>query len=340
MRISLVKPSFHTLLHRVRGTGFYISNLESSFKKYDKNNTYISCFADNIPDDVDIIHYPYFEPFFITLPFFKKKKTVVTVHDLTPFVFPKDFPKGVKGKLKWEVQKRLLKNSDAIITDSESSKKDIQKFTGIKSNKISVIYLAASEKFKKIQNPKLELNLPEKFVLYVGDVTWNKNLPRLVEAVKSIGLPLVMVGKALITENFNKKNPWNKDLSKVQDLTRNDNKIIKLGFVRDEDLIMLYNKATVFAMPSLYEGFGLPVLEAMSCGCPVITSRAGSIPEVGQNAVFYTDPYDTNDIADGIKKVFFDENLRKELSKKGLEQSKKFSWKKTAKQTVKVYEVL
>ena len=138
-------------------------------------------------------------------------------------------------------------------------------------------------------------------------------------------------------ENFDKKNPWTRDLRRVYDLSKGDKKIIKLGFVPDEDLVALYNKAIVFAMPSFYEGFGLPILEAMSCGCPVITSRTGSIPEIGENAAFYVNPHDTEDIANGIKKIFFDKNIQEDLSSKGLEQAKKFSWEKTAKETAEIY---
>lgn len=337
MKIAIVSPSSHFLQHRVRGTGFYIKNLVDSLEKNDHNNTYILCNADEIPNNADVVHYPFFEPFFITLPFFKKKKTVVTVHDLIPLVFPRSFPKGIKGSLKWEVQKRILRNVNRIITDSISSKKDICRFTSIDDNKIKVIYLSASEKFRKISNVKTKYKLPEKFVLYVGDITWNKNLPNLVEAVKKVNLPLVLVGKALVNEKFNKNNPWNKDLSKIYDLTKDDKSIIKLGFVSDEDLVKLYNKATVFAMPSFYEGFGLPILEAMSCGCPVVTSKGGSIPEIAGEAALYVDPYDIDDISKKIKEVFFDEKIQSELSKKGLDQAKKFSWEETAKQTIKVY---
>lgn len=340
MRIALVSPKSHFMQHRVRGTGFYITNLEKSLRSCDKQSIYISCSQDQIPSDVDIVHYLFFEPFFMTLPFFKKTKTIITIHDLIPLVFPQNFPKGIKGSLRWEIQRRLLKGVDTIVTDSDSSKKDIQRFTGVEPDKIKVIYLAASKNFKKIKNPKLNYNLPDKFVLYVGDATWNKNLPKLVEAIKKINLPLVMVGKALVDNNFDKKNPWNSDLLKIQNLTKDNKEIIKLGFVSDEDLTMLYNRATIFAMPSLYEGFGLPLLEAMGSGCPVVTSRKGSIPEIGGNAVYYVDPYNLNDIANGIKKVFSNKKLREELSQKGLDQAKKFSWEKTAKQTANVYRNL
>ncbi len=344
-----------SITHRVRGTGFYIENLKKSLLQYFSSNKYIFFNrGDLLPKDIEVVHYPYFEPFFLTLPFRKTHKTVVTVHDLTPFVFPDHFPTGIKGALKWALQKNLLKAVDAIITDSQSSKDDIIRYTGIPGAKITVVYLAAGEEFKRIQNsllPELRARaefriqnlrrrygLPEKFALYVGDVTWNKNLPRLVEAIKKTNIPLVMVGKALGETNFDESNPWNKDLSTVQQLVKNNKQFILTGFVNDVDLICLYNMATVFAMPSIYEGFGLPILEAMQCGCPVVTAKEGSLPEVAGNAALYVDAYDISSIANGIKKVFFDKDLQNSFSKKGFEQAKKFSWKKTSSQTIEIYE--
>jgi len=335
-----------SIAHRVRGTGFYIKNLKSSLLQYFPDNKYIFFTrGEKLPKNIDLVHYPYFEPFFLTLPIFNKYKTVVTVHDLTPLVFPKEFPSGLKGKVKWEVQKQALKNADGIITDSVSSKKDIVKITGISEDKISVVYLAAGEEFQRIHNSELRIKnvrkkygLPGKFVLYVGDVTWNKNLPRLVEAIKKINLTLVMVGSALVQKKFDRLNPWNQDLLEVQKLAEGDKRIIRLGFIPQEDLVLLYNTATVFAMPSLYEGFGLPILEAMRCGCPVATTKEGSLKEVGGDGAYYVNGYDVNSIASGINKVFSDQKLQEGLSLRGLKQAKKFSWKKTAEETVRVYE--
>ena len=337
MNIALIEDSKHLLQHRVRGAGFYAENLVKALKKYYPANSYSLSSYDKVSKN-DLAHFLYFEPFFRTLPLFKKSKIIVTVHDLTPLVYPKNFPSGIRGKIKWELQKIALKNSDAIITDSESSGRDIIKFTGIDKSKVHVVYLAAGENFKIIKNPKLNFkNLPEKFALYVGDATWNKNLVRLVEAIKKTQIPLVMIGKALVETNYNRKNPWNKDLEKVQGMISSDKNIIRLGFVSEVDLVSLYNKADVFVMPSLYEGFGLPILEAMSCGCPVVTSKEGSIPEIAGDCAYYVDAYDVNSIAKGIKEVFNDKNLQSQLSKKGLIQAKKFSWKKTVNETMNVY---
>lgn len=346
MNIAILSPQTHTLSHRVRGSGFYIENLKKSLLEYDKKNNYFfPSQRDKLPKNLDLIHYPYFEPFFITLPIVKKAKSIVTIHDLTPLVFPKFFPRGVRGSIKWQIQKRLLKNMDHVITDSLSSKKDILKYTGISETKVSSIYLGASDQFKKIslkdsdiERLRKKYNLPEKFAMYVGDVTWNKNLPRLIAAVKEINITFLMVGAALAQKNYNRNNPWNQDLLKVEQLSKGDKRIIILGLIDKSDLVALYNIATVFVMPSLYEGFGLPVLEAISCGCPVVTSKGGSLKEIGGDSVYYVDPYDVNDIANGIEEVYFNKSVTAELSQKGLMQSKKFSLKNLALDTIKVYE--
>jgi glycosyltransferase involved in cell wall biosynthesis len=333
--------------HKVRGPGFYLEHLKDALVKYFPDNNYIFFQrGEKIPNDVDLVHFPYFEPFFLALPIYKKFKTVVTVHDLTPIVFPQAFPRGIKGEIKWQMQKYALKKADAIITDSQCSKKDIVKLTGINSSKIHVVYLAAGEQFQKLETGdwKSEIirkySLPDKFLLYVGDVTWNKNLPRLLDAIKELGIPLVMIGKSLASENYDRDNPWNADLNRVNELVKGDANIIRLGFVEMDELVKIYNLAVALIMPSLYEGFGLPILEAMACGCPVITSKEGSLPEVAGDAAFYVAAYDIDNLTKGIEKVFNDKDLQANLIKDGLGQVKKFSWKKTAQETFRVYKTV
>lgn len=331
--------------HKVRGVGFYLEHLKNSLVKYYPENEYVFFnTGEKLPKDIDLIHFPYFEPFFLALPLYKKYKTVVTVHDLTPIVFPDAFPRGIKGQLKWQMQKFALRKANAIITDSECSKKDVVKYVGVRENKVDVVYLAAGEKFRMLEGGKWKVqiikkyNLPEKFALYVGDVTWNKNLPRLIDAVKTTKIPLVMVGKSLTNLDYDKKNPWNYSLNRVHELTDSDKQILKLGFVEDNDLVAIYNLATVFVMPSLYEGFGLPILEAQACGTPVVTTKEGSLAEVAGNSVYLVDGYDFESIAKGIKEVFESLKLQEDLRKKGLLNVSKYSWKKTAAQTLQTYE--
>lgn len=332
--------------HKVRGVGFYLENLKKAMLDYFPENEYIFFSQTNpLNKAVDIVHYPYFEPFFLTLPFLNKYKSIVTVHDLTPIVFPAHFPAGVRGNLRWHIQKFLLQRTAGIVTDSLASKKDIAKIIGTPEKKIDVAYLAAAEVFgaldKKsnaIKVVKEKYQLPEKFVLYVGDVTWNKNVPRLVEAIKDINLTLVMVGKTLIEKDFDKTNPWNNDLVSVQKAIENDKRFIRLGFVSTEDLVALYNAATVFVFPSVYEGFGLPILEAMQSGCPTVVTKESCIPEVAGVAGYYVDGYDAKSIASGIGEIFYSRKLQEQLSKKGLDQAKKFTWKKTAQDTISSYK--
>lgn len=336
----------HFLQHRVRGTGFYLESLRKSLEKYFPGNSYTYFTrGEKLSKNLDLAHIPYFEPFFFTLSLTSKIKTVVTVHDLTPLVFPKSFPSGIKGKLKWQIQKHGLRKASHVITDSESSKEDIIKYTGIKPERISVIYLAADPVFKQVSHQPSTIShlrkkyfLPERFALYVGDATWNKNLPRLVEAVKKTDIPLVMVGKALMEKDIDETNPWNQGLVMAQRFTENDKQFIKLGFVETKDLVSLYNLAEFFVMPSIYEGFGLPILEAMNCGCPVITTKEGSLLEVAGKSACYVDAYSIDSIAKGMKELWENENIRLALSKNGLENARKFSWKKTAEETIGVYK--
>lgn len=325
--------------HKVRGVGSYVSLIKNNIEKYDKENKYVF-FEGKVPSGVDLVHFPYFDPFFPVLPIKKTVRTVVTVHDLIPIKFKKHFPSGIKGNLKWQYNKILLKNVDTVIVDSESSKKDVIELVGMPQEKVKVVYLASNPIYKKInlsEKQKREIKekylLTDKFMIYVGDVTWNKNLPRIIEAADKAGINLFLIGKALADKNFDKLNPWNLDRVKVSKMIEGSKKVKTLGFVSDEDLSRIYNMADALLMPSLYEGFGLPVLEAMSSGCPVITSRKASLPEVGGDAVMYIDEKSIESIAEGIKKISDDKILRKEFSEKGLAQSKKFSIEKMMKDT-------
>jgi glycosyltransferase involved in cell wall biosynthesis len=331
--------------HKVRGVGKYIMLLKDNLERFDPKNSYV--FTSNISEvinKVDVIHYPYFDPFFITLPHSQKRTIVVTVHDVIPLINKKEFPVGIKGEMKWHLNRWKLKRTNGIITDSVASKEDIITVTGISERKIFPVHLAVDEDFRKLDigswilDIRKKYDLPEKFMLYVGDVTWNKNLPRIVTAIKKTNIPLVMVGKALQDKEFDKNNPWNKDRNAVLNLTEGDSQFIKLGFVPTDDLVRIYNMALSLLMPSLDEGFGLPVLEAMSCGCPVITSKNGSLNEVAGESVMYVDPENIEDISNAITKIVQEDKLHIKFSQLGIEQAKKFTLKKMIENTVAAYE--
>jgi len=361
--------------HQFRGIGAYTKRLVEALQSLKVADFSVELIEKGeIPKDCDIVHYPYFDLFWPTLPLIKKKKTVVTIHDVIPLVFPEQYPPGIKGNLRFQKQKLALKTVNAAICDSKNSKKDIVKYLGFPKDKIFVVYLAAGEEFKKlafrrnlakraIGNSKLEIqkryHLPNQFVLYVGDVNYNKNIRGLVKACEQIKTPLVIVGKQAVEKDIDRTHPENRDLVWLQDycqssvvslqssvfsrpfrrnLAKRASSVILTGFVPDEDLVIIYSLASVYCQPSFYEGFGLPVLEAMACGTPVVTSKKSSLPEVAGKAAIMVDPNDINDIANGLTVAIEDENLREDLIQRGLEQAKKFSWEKVANETYKVYQ--
>ncbi|MCH7641330.1 glycosyltransferase family 4 protein, partial [Patescibacteria group bacterium] len=291
----------------------------------------------------DLVHYPYFHPFFLTLPFNKPAKTVVTIHDLIPLIYPKHYPPGIRGKFKFKLQKYLIKRVDGIITPSETSKKDIVRFLGIPQEKIQVVYEAPRKIFKKLEigNWKLEIKkrygLPELFILYVGDVNYNKNILGLTEASRIAKVPLVIVGRQAADEEVDLSHPENRPFAELLKKYGNDPEIKRLGFVPDKELVAIYNLASVYCQPSFYEGFGLSVLEAMACGTPVIAARTQVLVEIGGDAALIADPKNPQDIAKMLKEVMGNSKTKEELIKKGLERVKDFSWTKAAKNTIEYY---
>lgn len=331
--------------HKVRGVGFYLKHLKEALDKYQKDIDFQYFSSIQEVREADVIHLPYYDPFSRTISSDLSIPTVVTVHDLTPVKFASHFPVGIRGKINWQRNKLALKKIAAIITDSESSKKDIIRYTSCPEEKIHVVYLAAGEEFvpknltsQRIRELRDKYSLPGKFALYVGDVTWNKNIPRLVRSCIDKEIPLVMVGKALAQEDYDRNHPWNKDLVITQKLIASNKNVSAIGFVSEEDLPDIYRLSTLLVMPSLYEGFGLPVVEAMQSGIPVVTSKEGSLLEVGGGAVKYVNAYSEENIGDGILEVFNSRELQQDLIIKGLTQAKKFSWDRTAKQTVQAYK--
>jgi glycosyltransferase involved in cell wall biosynthesis len=216
---------------------------------------------------------------------------------------------------------------------------------GISPNKINVIYLAPRRIFKKMKVGSWKMNavakrynLPKKFVLYVGDVNYNKNILNLAEASKIAKLPLVVVGKQVVSDNFDRTNVENEHLVEFLNKYKNDPNILRIGFIPDEDLVAIYNLAIVYCFPSFYEGFSLTILEAMACGTPVVASKIQAHTEIAGNAAFFVDPKDPKEIGSGIKKIIEDESLRKMLIENGLAKANDYSWAKVAKETYTVYE--
>lgn len=330
-----------------RGVGSYALNLVKSLKELPKdNNEYFLQRDKQDYQKIDIIHLPFFDPFFLTLPIIRNKPTIITIHDLIPLKFPKHYPAGIKGKIKGYMQRLLVSKVQAIITDSISSKKDIVKIMNYPQEKIYSIYLAAGEEFKQLTGNwqlaiKEKYHLPDTFLLYVGDANWNKNISGLLKAFYDVKttdskLKIILIGSAFKNDNLLELQEIKKLIKKL-----NIEKEVKLlGFVPIEDLVAIYNLAALYIQPSFDEGFGLPILEAMSCGCPVLSSNQGSLPEVGGQAVEYFNPNKNGEL---VKKLIFLMNNKNKLNSLkilGLRQAKNFSWLKTAAETKKVYEAI
>jgi glycosyltransferase involved in cell wall biosynthesis len=327
--------------HKTRGIGSYAKNLIEALQKYEKKHSY-TFFTRGIkvPKNVDLVHYPYFDPFFLTLPLRKTKRTIVTVHDLIPLVFPDKFPPGIKGLLKWRMQKFSLMGAKRIITDSGQSKVDIHRLAGLSNDRIDVVPLAPAPIFgvisnkKKLEKIRKKYKLPNRFVLYVGDVNWNKNVHGLLDALHRLKFDLVLVGKAFEDKSLVEMRLLNKHIASLRLAKR----VKKLGFVPEEDLVAIYNLASVYVQPSFYEGFGLPVLEAMACGCPVVCSYVASLREIGGPAIA-VEPNDPENIASGIFRVVaMNTDEREKLIHEELAWVNKFSWKSVATKTVASYE--
>lgn len=259
----------------------------------------------------------------------KKFPSMITVHDCS--VFLNIYQHETKASIIERIfARRALARAIKILTPSQSTKKDIMNLFQIPPEKINVTPLAASEIF----SPKIigasaiseKYILPKDFILAVGTIEPRKNYDRLIDAVvalKSKGVKLVIAGRP----GWNSKNI-------IHHIGLAGDSVIHLTNCSDHELPALYTLAKFFVMPSLYEGFGIPILEAMASGCPVISSNAGSLPEVGGDAAIFFDPHDTEQIKAAIEKLWDSETLKRELREKGLVRAKHFHWRKTAEMTL------
>lgn len=296
--------------------------------------------------EFDIVHCPSHEmPFFRKLP---RSRAIVTIHDLTPLLFPR-YQKPRRVFYFQQVLPRLLDRVDQVLTDSQSSRNDILEHYRLPDKKVSVVYpgvnpifqikesnQARSGRFLASEGQKI--SLPEKFILFVGTLEPRKNLERLLVAynqLKREGRPeaLVVVGARGWGQD------WQELLVKTVEEKYRDS-VFRLGYVSEDDLVSLYNLAEVFVYPSLYEGFGFPVLEAMACGTPVITSNVSSLPELAGEAALLVNAANARDLAEKIELVLTDPRLKGRLRSAGLEQVKKFTWPQAARQVQDIYKSL
>ncbi len=265
---------------------------------------------------------------------------VVTIHDMTLSLFPHLHP-WRKQILTRPLVALAARVADAIITVSESARRDIVRLLKVPESKVHVIYEAPAPAFRpireqrRLEEVRRRYGLAQRFILYVGTIEPRKNLPRLIEAFARLcrnnGIPhqLVLVGA----------HGWGYEavFQRIESLGLRD-RVRFLGYIPFEDLAPLYNLSEVFLFPSLYEGFGLPVIEAMACGTPVITSANSSFGEIAGGAVVTVDPCDVDAIAQSLKHLLDDPDLRRAVGERGLTRARRFSWQRAAERTLEVYQ--
>jgi len=277
----------------------------------------------------DVFHPTYYDPYFLDS--IGRKPFILTIHDMThELILDRRFTTHKDPVL--ERKKILAQKASKIIAVSENTKKDIIRIYGTDAEKISVVYHGSSLNGDRI-NQAVADDLPGRYILFVGDRMRYKNFTFFMEAVSELlrsdrDLMVVCAGGS----GFSKGERM---LFESMGLSE---RILYQSISGGDDLAAIYHKALAFVFPSLYEGFGIPVLEAFSCGCPAILSDASSLPEVGGDAAVYFDPSNAGSLGDAVAGVIYDEKTRAKLIKKGYERSKQFSWEKTARETARVYE--
>jgi glycosyltransferase involved in cell wall biosynthesis len=368
MRIAIDARKLHDF-----GIGTYIRNVLSGLARIDHHSEYIALCR---PADADAINEmapnfravpetarPYsvgeqvwipltlvrerahllHEPHYV-LPPATRCRTVVTIHDCIHLRFPQYLPGRLAHVYARTSMWAAVHKSDRILTVSDASKRDILRFFGVAAGKVEVIYNAIDERFlgppdeERMDQIRQRYQLDHPFLLYVGNIKPHKNLERLIDAfgrVRAAGLDDLRL--MIIGDEISRYPP----LRQAVHRHRLDKYVRFLGFQPYDTLSAFYRLARAFAFPSLYEGFGLPPLEAMACGTPVVTSNVSSLPEIAGGAALLVDPYDPASIADGITRAVSDERLRAELIERGLARARDFSWAQSVAAVHRIYmEVL
>ena len=355
------------------GIGTYIRNLVKAIGELDQFNRYLLAanYTDvpdipSLPDNFETVlyheprryqwdnaAYPWFlkrlAPDLIHLPLnnvplLMRNPYVVTIHDMSSFLF--DGRTGFRENLRLYRFRRGLLKADRVIAVSNATRRDVENFLGIRPERIRLVYSAPDPNFLNYKpQTGSSLRLRERFqihypyILYAGRIRPHKNIPRLIEAFAVVrgeleNHPKYRDLRLLIIGDEINRNP---EVRRAVAQTRTEQVVRFLGFVPFETLREFYANASAFAFPSLYEGFGLPPLEAMATGIPVVTSSVSSLPEVVGNAAMIVNPENVFDIARGIREVITEEQLRSRLIARGYEQVRQFSWRRTAEQTLEVY---
>lgn len=269
------------------------------------------------------------------VPFIAPCPTVVTVYDLSFLHFPEQFPKLQRWYLTSQT-KRSCRAAQRVITISESSRQDVHAFFGVPLSQIDVVVPGVNSCYQPIPSEQItafrkKQNLPDRFILHVGTLQPRKNIPTLLEALEKLedkDIHLVLAG--------GKGWLYDEIFSQIKALGLVD-RVIFPGYLDDEDLPLWYNAATLFAFPSVYEGFGMPVVEAMACGTPVVASSASSIPEAVGDAGLLFNPQDSAELAERMASVLNDLDLSATMREKGVQHARNFSWEEAGRETAVIY---
>lgn len=347
---------------KISGIGKHTENLTRGLSEIDRHNHYLLLkdplvsyglfsLANQIrlPKllkrlDVDIYHSTNFMiPLFLS----RKIKVVVTIHDLIPFKFPQYTPHAKKTKFNWLFKliiKKVIKRADMIIAVSNTTANDIVECFGVPKDKIKVVYNGISPEFfsKRKQNTDNGYTPPPKtkvlvggYILFVGRQDPYKNLTGLIHAYAKLLNDYGITEKLLIV---GKKDPRYPEVPQLVDKLNLKDNVEFYGYVNSKELLKLYQNASLLVLPSLYEGFGMPPIEAMACGVPVVVSNTPALVETVNDKAIVTDPSDANKLADSMYKVITDKSLREKLSQDGKIHAQKFTIENMAKETLKVYE--
>ncbi|MGD0854228.1 MAG: glycosyltransferase family 1 protein [Dehalococcoidia bacterium] len=275
------------------------------------------------------------------IPLYKKCPSVCIIYDLTPLLFGDMFPRHFRIRYKWQT-KHAVGNARKIITISEDAKKDVITYFGVDSEKVVVAYPGFDSRLfkpetdkQKIDQLRAKYKLGNPYILFMGILHAKKNILRIIEAFESLKTEFGIKHKLVIAG----KRAWQDEIifDRIQSSPFRS-EIVFAGYITDEEAPILMNGADVFVFPSLHEGFGIPPLEAMACGTPVITSNTSSLPEVTGDAALLVNPYDAHEMASALYRVISEPGLRETMIEKGLERVRLFSWQRTARSVLTVLE--
>jgi glycosyltransferase involved in cell wall biosynthesis len=351
------------------GVSWYTYNLLLSIFKLDKSNEYILFYNNSKPIDMprfdgDNIKYAgfnysnkifslglqtlskpeidkmiggvdvFFMPNINFAAFSSKCKRVITVHDLSYLKYPQFWTFKSKIWHKILLNKKIIQNADKIIAVSKNTKMDLINILGINEDKIQTVYEGVDSKFKPISNKteiervKKRYKLPHKFILYIGTLEPRKNIESIIDAYNKLNInqDLIIAGSI----------GWKAD--QIKKLAQKNSKIKLIGYIGEEDKRGLYSLADLLVYPSYYEGFGLPLLESMACGTPIIAGSNSSQVEVVEKSGLLIDPYNVNELAQAMKFILEKDTLKNELIISGLERVKNFSWERSAEKTLNLFK--